>query len=119
MATALDIHVDQGTDVRIPIAFIDDFSEVDLTGFEARMEIRTSASSSKVVDLLTTENGRICIVKETMTLLWSHDISKELPSGTYVYDLEIVSVTGEVTRLLSGRVKVCKEVTRWPYEATA
>ena len=34
MATALDIHVDQGSDVRVPIAFIDDFSELDLTGYK-------------------------------------------------------------------------------------
>lgn len=83
MATALDIHVDQGTDVRIPIAFIDDFSELDLTGFSARMEIRPSASSKKVVDRLTTENSRISIEKETLTLFWPHEVTENcLPAAT-------------------------------------
>lgn len=114
MATALDIHVDQGSDVRVPIAFIDDFSELDLTGYTARMELRLSASSKRVVDRLTTENGRISIEKGTLTLFWSHEITESLSAGRYVYDLELVSAGGEVSRVLSGRVHVCKEVTQCP-----
>lgn len=114
MATALDIHVDQGSDVRVPIAFIDDFSELDLTGYTARMELRLSASSKRVVDRLTTENSRISIEKETLTLLWPHEVTENLPAGSYVYDLELAPEGGEVTRVLSGRVQVCKEVTQWP-----
>ena len=91
MATALDIHIDQGSDVRVPIAFIDDFSELDLTGI-----------------------SRISIEKETLTLLWPHEVTENLPAGSYVYDLELASEGGEVTRVLSGRVQVCKEVTQWP-----
>lgn len=114
MATTFDIHVDQGSDVRVPIAFIDDFSELDLTGFSARMELRPSASSKKVVDRLTTEDSRISIEKETLTLFWPHEITESLSAGRYVYDLELVSAGGEVSRVLSGRVQVCKEVTQWP-----
>jgi hypothetical protein len=35
-----------------------------------------------------------------------------LPIGTHVYDLEIESASGEVTRLLEGKFKVTGEVTR-------
>lgn len=119
MAACLDLQIDQGTDVRVPIAFMDDFSEVNLTGFQARMEVRKSASNSQVVDLLTTENGRIVILDETMTLFWSHSQTEKMASGRYVYDLEIISKSGEVTRMLSGRIDVSREVTRWPTTAVA
>ena len=83
MATTFDIHVDQGSYVRVPIAFIDDFSELDLTGFSARMELRLSASSKRVVDRLTTENGRISIEKGTLTLFGhTRSPNRSLPGDT-------------------------------------
>lgn len=59
MAIRLDIPVDQGSDVRVPLTIVDDWKEMDLTGYTARMQCRPFAASRKVVDLLTTENGRI------------------------------------------------------------
>jgi hypothetical protein len=35
-----------------------------------------------------------------------------IPAGSYVYDLEIVSANGKVTRLIEGRFVVKAEVTR-------
>lgn len=119
MTTCLDLQIDQGSDAACPICFLDDFSEVDLTGCTARMEVRASASSSKAVDLLTTENGRITIAGADLTLQWPHDVSEAIPAGTYVYDLELISAGGKVTRALAGRLTVSQEVTRWPYQATA
>lgn len=53
MATALDIHVDQGSDVRVPIAFIDDFSELDLTGNTAAEALtqRVAANEGAITNL--------------------------------------------------------------------
>lgn len=117
--TPLDICIEQGADKRCPLCFLDDYSELDLTGFTARMEVRPSASSSKVLDLLTTENGRIEIAGSDITLIWPHEVTELLPEGAWVYDLELVSAGGEVTRALGGRLLVSKEVTKWPYQATA
>jgi len=36
----------------------------------------------------------------------------KLPGGSYVYDLEIVDSSGEVTKLLAGKFDVEAEVTR-------
>ena len=118
MATALDIHVDQGSDVRVPIAFIDDFSELDLTGYTARMELRLSASSKRVVDRLTTENGRISIEKGTLTLFWSHEITESLSAGRYVYDLELVSAGGEGSYVVTGATGLPADFTADPVFVT-
>lgn len=117
MAT-LDIHINQGADKRVPLAFLDDYCEVDLTGCTARMEIRPSPASEKVLDLLTSENGRLTIDSRTLTLFWPHEITEALPVGTWVYDLELVTANGEVTRVLAGRIFVSREVTKWPTQAT-
>lgn len=114
MAIRLDIPVDQGSDVRVPLTIVDDWKEMDLTGYTARMQCRPFAASRKVVDLLTTENGRIKIDGAVLVLHWPHEISEALAAGACVYDLELVSGGGEVTRILTGKVFVSKEVTQWP-----
>ena len=119
MTVKLDFHIDQGTDCRCPLCFLDDYSELDLTGCTARMEVRPSASSERVVDLLTTENWRITIRGSSLTVYWPHAVTEALPEGAWVYDLELVTSGGEVTRVLCGRLIVSKEVTRWPYPETA
>ena len=55
MATALDIHVDQGSDVRVPIAFIDDFSE--LLGYSTRTCASLGAFETKALENLRPEKG--------------------------------------------------------------
>ena len=80
--TPLDICIEQGADKRCPLCFLDDYSELDLTGFTARMEVRPSASSSKVLDLLTTENGRIEIAGSDITLIWPSCCQRERGSTT-------------------------------------
>ena len=119
MTVKLDFHIDQGTDCRCPLCFLDDYSELDLTGCTARMEVRPSASSERVVDLLATENGRITIRGSSLIVYWPHAVTEALPEGTWVYDLELVTSGGEVARVLCGRLIVSKEVTRWPYPETA
>jgi hypothetical protein len=48
--------------------------------------------------------------KVTMTL--TSDSSSGMSAGQYVYDLEIESATGVVTRLIEGKVTLNREITR-------
>ena len=84
---------------------------IDLTGYSARMMLRDRVSSSTVVLELTTGNGRISLggVAGTVTLnVLATDMTF---SGTYVYDLELVSGS-TVSRLVMGEIVVRPEVTR-------
>jgi len=87
---------------------------VNLSGYTARLQLRSSVTASTAALSLTTENGRISITANTgtVTLSISATDTAALTAGRYVYDLELVSSGGQVTRLMEGVVTVSAEVTR-------
>jgi len=86
---------------------------VNTTGFTARMQLRTSYSAASASLELTTSNGRISLTNAgVITLSLTATETAALAAGRYVYDLELVSSGGLVTRLLEGVVTVSPEVTR-------
>lgn len=86
---------------------------VNTTGFSARMQLRTSYSAASATLELTTANGRISLTNAgVITLSLSATETAALAAGRYVYDLELVSSGGLVTRLLEGIVTITPEVTR-------
>jgi hypothetical protein len=86
---------------------------VNTTNFTARMQLRTSYSAASASLELTTANGRISLNNAgVITLSLTATETAALAAGRYVYDLELVSSGGQVTRLLEGVVTVSPEVTR-------
>lgn len=87
---------------------------IDLTGYTARMQLRSSIEDPNVELELTTENGRIIIdgPHGKITLYVTDDITSSLTIGSYYYDLEIISGSGEVSCPIKGKAKVTAEVTR-------
>ena len=74
------------------------------------MQLRSNHESSTVALSVT-----VAIVNATEGLISisaSSSSTAALEEGIYVYDLEITSSTGVVTRLLQGEVTVSPEVTR-------
>lgn len=91
------------------------YAPQDLTGYTARMHIRKAVSSpDPPLFSLTTENGRIQLTpaEGRIVLLVSATDTALLSFSTAVYDLELVSGGGVVTRLLQGSVSLSREVTR-------
>ena len=86
---------------------------VNTTGYTARMQLRTSYSSASATLELTTANSRITLTNAgVITLSLTATETAALTAGRYVFDLELVSSGGQVTRLLEGIVTVTPEVTR-------
>ena len=88
---------------------------VNLTGYTARMQIRSTILSPTVLFEATTENGKIVITAATGQVKL---IVPAIDSAAWtfidgVYDLEVIQTSsGFVKRLVQGDVKVSKEVTR-------
>jgi hypothetical protein len=91
----------------------------DLTGYTARMQIRKYVDSATAIATLTTENlstfritlGNPDPVDGTITLFMrAEDTRAIITSG--VYDIEIISPSNEVDRILEGDFILSKEVTR-------
>lgn len=113
MASVYDIELDQGSDAVIPFEMYDaNDTPLDLSSYTARMQIRPSVGSATINDELTTENGRLVITGGTITATWPNAVTTAMRHGDSVYDIEIVSASGEVTRILEGAFILHQEVTR-------
>lgn len=114
MATGTyDTTMNQGDTWRRNVAWSDaNENPIDLTGFQARMQLRTSADAADVVIELTTENGRINItLPNSIDLEIAAVDTATIPAGSYKYDLEMVN-GADVHKLLRGKIKVIAEVTK-------
>lgn len=110
-----DFCINQGADILLPILLKDSSdSVIKLNGFKVRMQIRQYKHSETAIDTLTTENGRIVLDPEEgkFTLKFPNEVTAHYPAVKAVYDIEIVSAEGKVTRILEGTVFISREVTR-------
>jgi hypothetical protein len=88
-------------------------SPVDLTGYTARMQLRSTLDSSTVIQELTTANGGILIdnTYKTITVVLTATQTAALTFSSAVYSLELVSGS-EVYTFCTGTLTLVKEITR-------
>jgi len=86
---------------------------VPLSGYTARMQIRSSLTSTAVIQELTTANSGIAIdtTYSTITLLLTAAQTAALTFTTAVYSLELVSGV-EVIPFCTGTLTLVQEITR-------
>ena len=84
-------------------------SALNLSGYSVASLMRSTHDSSTVVGTFTCtiSNASGCIISMSMTPA----VTGAIEEGIYVYDLEITSSSGTVTRLIQGEVTVTPEVT--------
>lgn len=114
-ASIYDFELEQGATSRKIIVWTDSNGTLrDLTGYSARMQIRQYVGSDVVLFELSTTNGKIVIspVDGEIALYFSAIDTEKMTWRRGKYDLELVSVSGEVTRLLQGKITISPEITR-------
>jgi len=96
------------------------FENYSLEGHTARMHIRRTVESSTIMLSLTTENGGITVnpnlsdnnnKNNELSLSITAEQSAALTTGG-VYDLEIISGGGAVSKVIRGEIVLIPEVTR-------
>lgn len=114
MAQKCNIKLDQGSNSSFVFTVRDEGGLVDLTGFTAIMQIRKTPYDLDAVDTLSTENGRIEIDTESavISLKFPCFTTENYPAIPLIYDIEIESEGGEITRILEGALTVDREITR-------
>ena len=118
--------IEQGATTDFQLDWTDDTGNpIDLTGMHARMQIRPSVESSEIFLNLSSSLSDTCgtglnlsgsnrltpVQSGSIGVYISAHSSSLLNFGEAYYDLEVVSGC-EVYRLLEGRVKLSKNVTR-------
>ena len=110
-----DIIIEQGATFTRTITWKDSTgAAVNLTGYTARMQIRERVDSATALVSLTQASGIALGGSDgTITLTITSALTDALPNMKKgVYDLELVSSGGIVTRLIQGEVVVSPQVTR-------
>lgn len=111
MAAKANIIIDQGSDFSTTITVTDSGGDVvDLTGYTARGQIRKHYTSSTAVDFDISFG--VPRSEGVVTLSLSNANTTVMEPGRYVYDAELVSASGIISRLVEGIATVTPEVTR-------
>lgn len=109
MALTANFEIDQGSDHGISFRLRDeDNIPVDLTGFTGRSKMRKTYNASKSQDFTVIINA----VSSSVNLLISAANTSKLEAGQYVYDVELISSSNLVTRIVEGIVTVTPQVTK-------
>lgn len=114
-AASLNLVIEQGATFNPRLTLTDPAGDPqDLDGYSARAHIRATLKATEVLLELTTDNGRLVLTPAEGVIDFAVDAADTaaLTWTQAVYDLELVSGEGIVTRLLQGTVKVVPEVTR-------
>lgn len=113
IADKYEMVVDQGSTFTKEITVKVGTTVVDVTGFEARMQVRTWFDADEtILDLDTSNYITVGGVDGKIDINVPATVMAEVPYGIFVYDFEIESPEGEVLRLIMGKFIVRAEVTR-------
>lgn len=114
MATGkYNITANQGETFNFSFTISTDGTPWDLTGYTARMQVRTTVEATdKLLDLTSSSGITLGGAAGTVAILVSATNMAALIAGRHVYDFEVVSGSGTVTRILEGKFAVKAEVTR-------
>lgn len=114
-AATVNLVIEQGSDFSHIVGLTNsDGSVFNLTGYDARMQIRPTVASTTVLYELTVGNGRIELnaLAGQLRLNIGSAVTAAMTWRSGVYDLEIISGAGVVTRIMQGNATLSLEVTR-------
>jgi hypothetical protein len=110
-----DLEIKQGATLSLTATWNDSTgAAINLTGYTARMQVRSAYDATSTILSLTSSSGiTLGGAAGTIAITVSATVTAALTAPwAGVWDLELVSGGGVVTRLLEGAATVSPEVTR-------
>jgi hypothetical protein len=111
MAAIQNLVIDQGTTFVANIRYLDsDKNPINITGFDARSQMRKSYTAANAYTLTANvTSGTGGNVTVSMTAAETANVQ----SGRYVYDVEVYDANTDVVyRIVEGQITVYPEVTK-------
>lgn len=106
----------QGADTTIPINYRtgDPLALVDLSTYTAKLQVREDYNSPVLLELSTANSTIVLAATSPNISLYFTAAATEAMTifDNMIYDLEITSSTGDVTRVLEGPFSISRQVTR-------
>jgi hypothetical protein len=115
-AGRLDIVIEINATFALPFTWLTggvSGTPVNLTGYDAKMQVRKDYDSPDTLLDLSVTSGHITLGGSlgTVSISAPPEETLVLPPGPAVYDLLLISGSGVTTRLLEGLVDIRKRVT--------
>lgn len=107
--------INQGATWELIVTYNDPQGDpINITNYDAAMQLRTSPLARTAALTLTNDNGGIVIngAQGTVTITATATQTSGLIPQKYTYDLELYAPGGVVTRLIQGTIIVSAETTR-------
>jgi hypothetical protein len=109
-AGTYNFTIEQGTTFSRVLTLQENGSAMNLTGYSVASQMRSTHDSSSIV---ATFSGSVTNASSgQITLSLTNSQTSAIEEAIYVYDVEITSGAGSVTRILEGNITVTPEVTR-------
>jgi len=109
-AGTYNFTIEQGTTFSRVLTLQENGSAMNLTGYSVASQMRSTHDSSSIV---ATFSGSVTNASSgQITLSLTNSQTSAIEEAIYVYDVEITSGAGAVTRILEGTITVTPEVTR-------
>jgi hypothetical protein len=112
--TTLEIYA--GDDDSFIFEYMEDdgVTPIDITGYTGQMQMRTKSSNPTAsydqVATVDGPNGKLTFpINDVQSSALNTDNKRTV---SYVFDVEIVSPSGDKTTIIGGSVNVCPQVTR-------
>ena len=113
-AATIDLLVDKGATYKKSFIYqTKDRVPIDLTGYTSRMQARQSYQSAATILDLSDGNGLVITPTEgRIEIIIAADVTQNISVSSGVYDLELVTPSGDVVKLIRGNINFREEVTR-------
>lgn len=109
----VNLKFGQGTTWQLNLTWNSGGSPSNLVGYSARMQVRTQYDAATAVLSLTESSGiTLGGTLGTIAINVGAATTAAIGAASYVYDMELESATGVVTRLIAGYLLVTPRVSR-------
>ena len=108
-----NLNIEQGASFSVQFTWKDgEHNPIDLTDYSAKLQIRASKEATAIIHEADDSDGLV-LGGEAGTILFTIPTADttDFTFDNAVYDLEL-TLNGETTRLIEGRVFLSKEVTK-------
>ena len=109
-AGTYNFTIEQGATFNRVLTLQENGSAMSLSGYSAASQFRSTHESSTVVGTITSTVSNASAGQITLSMTATQ--TGAIDEGIYVYDVEITSGAGAVTRIMQGKVTLTPQVTR-------
>jgi hypothetical protein len=110
-----ELEIKQGATYQLGLYYVTSAgAAIDITGYSARMTLRSDyEATTSLLDLTSPSAGLVITgASGLVTVTITSTQTAALTAGPFVWDIEIVSAGGVVTRMAGGVGVISREVTR-------